>query len=81
MQMQYQQMQYQQVVHHPAPMYQLNYMMPGYLSVPEERLPGESLWGVLLREVFRSMFKALGHSVSHFFDARPLREPQPPKKP
>lgn len=73
--------QQQQVIYgaaqHPAPMYQLNYMMPGYLSVPEERQPGEGLWGVLLREVFRSIFKALGHSVSHFFDSRPIRDKKP----
>jgi hypothetical protein len=60
--------------HHPAPVYQLNYMMPGYLSMPEERLPGEGLFPVLLREVIRSMLKALGHSVSHFFDARSFKE-------
>lgn len=60
--------------HHPAPMYQLNYQMPGYLSVPEERQPGERLRAVLLREVLRSVFKALGHALAHFFDTRQLKE-------
>jgi hypothetical protein len=61
-------------VHHPAPMYQLNYMMPPYLSVPEIQMAGETIWSVLLREILRSMFKALGHAVAHFFDARQLRQ-------
>ena len=65
---------------HPAPMYQLNYMMPGYLSVPELRMPGESVWSVLLREIFRSMFKAFGHAVSHFFDVRHLKEHEAQKE-
>jgi len=59
---------------YPATNYQLNYQMPGYLSVPEERQPGEGIMPVLGREVFRSMFKAVGHSVSHFFDVRPMRD-------
>jgi hypothetical protein len=65
------------VVHHPAPVYQLNYMSPPFLSVPEIQMAGETIWQVLLREVFRSMFKALGHAVAHFFDARRLREAAP----
>jgi hypothetical protein len=59
---------------HPANAYHLNYMMPGYLTLPEEREPGESLVSVLLREALRAVFKALGHSISHFFDSRRLKE-------
>lgn len=58
----------------PATMWQLNYAMPSYLSTPEIRHPGESIWSVLLREVLRAIGKAVGHSVSHFFDARVLKE-------
>lgn len=58
----------------PATTWQLNYTMPSYLSTPEIRHPGESIWAVLLREVLRAMGKALGHSVSHFFDARSFKE-------
>jgi len=61
-------------VHRPASVYQLNYEMPGYLTTPEQRMDGETLWPVLLREIIRSMLKALGHSVSHFFDARAFKE-------
>lgn len=61
-------------VNRPASVYQLNYEMPGYLTTPEPRMDGETLWPVLMREVIRSMLKALGHSVSHFFDARAFRE-------
>jgi hypothetical protein len=60
----------------PATTWQLNYAMPPYLSQPETRHPGESLWAALLREVLRSMGKALGHAVSHFFDSRSLKEKQ-----
>ena len=66
----------QALIQHPAPTYQLNYQMPGYLSVPEVREAGEGLLAVLFREVLRSMFKATGHSVSHFFDTRPFRQPK-----
>lgn len=57
---------------HPAPTYQLNYMMPGYLTTPEIRQPGESMWSVLFREIARSVLKSMGHSVAHFFDSRPM---------
>ena len=60
-------------LHYPATTYGLNYQMPSYLSTPEVHEPGESVWSVLMREVVRSMFKALGHAVSHFFDARTLK--------
>ena len=75
-QQQYQQ-QYQQPYAtgpvQPSTAWHLNYQMPGYLSEPEVRHPGESLWAVLLREVLRAMGKALGHSVSHFFDSRSFK--------
>lgn len=51
-----------------APMMPVNFMMPGYLSVPEVRRPGDSLLGLLGREVARSLFKAGGHTVANFFD-------------
>jgi hypothetical protein len=62
------------VAHHPGQVYHLNYVMPGYLSVPEERLPGEGLGSVLLREILRSVMKAAGHALAHFFDARRIKE-------
>jgi hypothetical protein len=70
---QQQQQQPAQFAQYPAPAYQLNYMMPGYLSAPEVRHEGEGLLPVLGREVIRSVFKALGHSVSHFFDVRVMK--------
>lgn len=57
----------------PATTWQLNYAMPPFLSQPEIRHPGESIWALLLREVLRAMGKSLGHAVSHFFDSRPLK--------
>lgn len=62
---------------HPAHQYQLNYQMPGYLTVPEELPQGGSLWGVLFREILRAIFKSSGHTVSHFFDVNPLRRNPP----
>jgi hypothetical protein len=69
-----QQAQTMTVAHNPGQLWHLNYSMPGYLSVPEERLPGESLGSVLLREVIRSILKAAGHALAHFFDARRIKE-------
>lgn len=63
---------------YPAPSYQLNYMMPGYLTVPEMRVPGQSLFGLLGREALRSMGKSLGHTISNFFDVHPFRLPPAP---
>lgn len=54
--------------HFPAPSYQLNYMMPGYLTQPEQRVQGESVWAVLGRSIVRALGKSFGHTVSHFFD-------------
>jgi len=64
----------QQQAHHPGDVWQLNYGMPAYLTVPEQRYPGEGLQSVLLREILRSVFKALGHAIAHFFDARRIKE-------
>jgi hypothetical protein len=58
---------------HQAASWVLNYAMPAYLSTPEVQHPGETVWQVLLREVIRSLFKAGGHAIAHFFDARPLK--------
>lgn len=56
----------------------VNYQMPGYLSVPEQRHPAESFWTFLGRTIFRSMGKSLGHSIAHLFDTVPLGTPPPP---
>ena len=52
----------------------VNYKMPNYLTVPEEREPGESAWSVLGREILRSAAKAVGHAVAAFFDRTRLRD-------
>jgi hypothetical protein len=69
------------VAHHPGQVYHLNYTMPGYLSTPEERFPGESLGAVLLRELIRSVLKAAGHAIAHFFDSRRIKEKNGPSNP
>jgi hypothetical protein len=66
---------------YPAPTYQLQYMVPAYLSIPEQRLIGESVWGHLAREGVRSIFKALGHTIANYFDTHPFRIHQPPPPP
>lgn len=63
---------------YPAATYQFNHGIPGYLSVPEPRLPGESVWTVLLREILRGIIKSAGHTVSYFVDQTPMRNPPPP---
>lgn len=60
---------------HPAHTYQLNYQVPGYLTVPEQRSVEGSFWGLLGREALRSIGKAFGHTVANFFDANPFRLP------
>jgi len=55
--------------------YQLNYMMPAYLSVPEARHPGQSIWAILGRESIRAIGKSFGHTIAHFFDMNPFRLP------
>ena len=59
-----------QFANYPASTYQLNYVMPGYLTVPEVQQPGEGLMAVLLREFVRALIKAGAHAVSHFADVR-----------
>jgi hypothetical protein len=63
---------------YPATTYQFNHGIPGYLSVPEPRMPGESVWSVLLREIIRGVIKSTGHTVSYFVDQTPMRNPPPP---
>lgn len=70
-------MQQQQGPWYPAPTYQLSYGIPQYLSVPEHRMPGETVWGVLLREVLRGVFKSMGHTASSFFDRTSFRQAPP----
>jgi hypothetical protein len=65
---------------YPAQQFQLNYMMPGYLTAPEQRAPGESVWSVVLREVLRAIFKSVGHTIAHHFDANTLKGPPPPNR-
>jgi hypothetical protein len=71
MQVQPQQMQpgYQQMM-------PVNYQMPAYLTVPEQRTNGQSMFNLLGREIFRGMGKSLGHTVAHFFDQNPTRYPK-----
>jgi hypothetical protein len=57
----------------PAAQYQLNYQVPGYLTVPEERADGEGLMSVLFREMCRGTGKAAGQVLAHFFDVRTFR--------
>lgn len=66
---------YPMAAHSPATRYELNYTMPGYLTIPEERGQGEGLLAVLFREIIRAIFKAVGHTVAHSFDTRPLKDP------
>jgi hypothetical protein len=71
----------QQPVHpgqYPASTYQLNYHVPGYLSVPEVRTYQGSFWGTLFREVARALGKAAGHTAAAYFDSQPFRIPPPP---
>lgn len=63
---------------YPAPTYQLSYGIPAYLSTPEPKAPGESVWAVLIRELLRGVLKASGHTVSHFFDTTPFRQTKEP---
>lgn len=60
---------------HPAQTWQLNYSSPPFLSTPEMKQPGETIWAVLFREVLRAMLKGAAHAAAHFFDARPLKGP------
>jgi hypothetical protein len=60
---------------YPAPAYQLQYMVPGYITVPEQRMEGESYGGLLMRELLRGGLKAMGHTLANFFDMNPFRLP------
>ena len=70
--MQQQQMQ-QMMPNFPASTYQLNYISPPFLSQPEVRRDGETMWAVLGRETVRSMLKAAGQAFAHHFDSRLLK--------
>ena len=59
----------------PAQMMPVNYAMPAFLSAPEP--DRGNFWGALSRELFRSVCKAGGHSVAHFFDSVPLGKKDP----
>jgi hypothetical protein len=64
----------QQQFHHQVPAQQMmpvNYQMPSYLSVPETIRPGEGMFAPLMRSLFRSAGKSVGHSLAHFFDWTP----------
>lgn len=54
----------------------VNFHVPQYLSVREERGPEDSLIGLLGRELVRSMGKSVGHTLANFFDMTPLRGPR-----
>lgn len=74
-----QQMMMQQPQHwHPAPTYQFQHGLPNYLSVPEPRMHGETIWQVLLRELVRGAIKAFGHTLAYFIDTTPMRKQPPP---
>jgi hypothetical protein len=62
---------------HAASTYQLNYVVPAYLSVPEPQREGESLWRVLGRLILRAILKALGQELAHFADTHPLQRKGP----
>lgn len=48
--------------------------VPKYLSTPEPRAPGQSVWAVLGREVMRGVMKAAGHTVASYWDRTPIGE-------
>jgi len=51
----------------------VNYSVPSYLTVREERMENESVFSMLGRELFRSVGKSFGHTLAAFFDTTPLR--------
>lgn len=53
--------------------------IPGYLSVPEPVVAGDSWLSRLFREIFRSVFKASAHTTASFFDHTPIKEHKPPQ--
>lgn len=74
------QQQQQQQPYQMMPGYQqmmpVNFAIPQYLTVREERAPDGSVWGMLLREIARSMGKSFGHTLSNFFDSTPWYGPK-----
>jgi hypothetical protein len=78
---QQQQPQQQMVPHglwYPAPTYQFNHGIPNYLTTPEPRAPGESIWMSLVRELLRGVIKSFGHTVAYFVDTTPVKRLPPP---
>ena len=63
---------------YPAPTYQFNHGIPNYLSMPEPRAPGESVWFSLMREILRGLIKSFGHTVAYFVDTTPVKRLPPP---
>jgi hypothetical protein len=61
-----------QIPQGPLPGYQqmmpVNFHVPQYLTVREDRRPGESIFTMLGREVLRSIGKSIGHTLGNFFD-------------
>jgi hypothetical protein len=58
----------------------VNFHIPQYLTVREDRRPGESIFQMLGREIFRSMGKSVGHTLGNFFDTTPLFGREPPER-
>ena len=52
--------------------------MPSYLTIPEPIDHEEGTSKALGRTLFRSAAKAMGHSISSFFDHVPLKPHKPP---
>lgn len=76
-----QQQQMQPVVQgqwYPAPTYQFNHGIPNYLTMPEPRASGESIWVALFRELLRGVIKSFGHTVAYFVDTTPMKRLPPP---
>jgi len=50
----------------------VNFYIPQYLTVREHRRPGEGIFRMLGRELFRSVGKSMGHTLGNFFDTTPF---------
>ena len=61
---------------HPVQMVPMSSYMPSYLTAPEQLGPGDSMFGALMRSLFRSAGKSMGHSLAHFFDVNPFNRNQ-----
>ena len=66
----------QQMVPGYQQMMPVNFAIPQYLTVREERTPDGTVWGMLGREIARSMGKSFGHTLSNFFDSTPWFGPK-----